>query len=116
SLEPSFRDLLPRGLDAERDDEVAREINGCLAERPWRRMFVIRGEAHTVPDGYLCRQLRSEPIVVLSCMSPPLEALGDDPDTVGRTFRLDGVGGPVFWCGVEEPMALSERFHAWLTR
>jgi HEAT repeat protein len=101
SLERNWRVLQSLKRYAERDDEAAEAINGFLAEDPRKRMFVIRGESHVLPDGYLVRQLAVPPVIVLCGMgtsSIPLHALGEELRWVGRTFRL-GDSGRVFVVG-----------------
>ncbi len=60
-------------------------------------MLVIRGEAHCSPDGYLCRQLETPPVIVLSVRFPPLRALGEQPTVTDRTFRIGDDGRLFFW-------------------
>ena len=110
SLEQNWKDLQPRWLLADRDDEAAAAMLACLAERPGRRLFVIRGEGHTLPGGYLCRRLGFEPMVVLTAAFPPARALGDHLPSMGRIWRV-GSDSTYVWATWEiwlTPAAITE--------
>jgi hypothetical protein len=53
-------------------------------------------------------------MIVLSNTLPRLPVLGDQPDVIGRTWRL-GNGDKLFYHGVDNPYPMSGRLAAWLT-
>lgn len=103
SLEANWESgWIPVGSLAERDDQVAEAIDDWLAT-PGHRMFVVRGESHVTPGGYLVRQLETEPLIVLSMQAEialPLGLAGDDLEILGQTWRL-GDSGRVYVCGLK---------------
>lgn len=101
-LEQAWQTLHPMGRHAERDDETAAAINSWLAD-PSHRLFVVRGQSHVMPGGYWLRQLREQPLVVLSTYGAGLsfDHLSDQLSTIGRTWRL-GDGGNLWYCGTDD--------------
>ncbi|MEO6593121.1 MAG: hypothetical protein ABIP94_00040, partial [Planctomycetota bacterium] len=113
STETNWRTLNANNQYAERDDETATAINTCLAEDPARRLFVLRGEGHTLPGGYLCRQLHEAPLIVLTVHQPLLCARGDRLQLAGRTFRI-GDGKRLYFCGVDDLLESDPGLATWL--
>lgn len=110
---------MPVGSSAERDDQAAEAIGDWLAT-PGHRLFVVRGESHVTPGGYLVSQLETEPLIVLSMQAEialPLGLADDDLEMLGRTWRL-GDSGRIYACGLkglrlESPSSV---LRAWLSR
>ncbi|MCY3001156.1 MAG: HEAT repeat domain-containing protein [Planctomycetota bacterium] len=110
---------MPVGSTAERDDQVAEAIHAWLAT-PGHRMFVVRGESHVTPGGYLVRQLETDPLIVLSMQAEialPLGLAGDGLEILGQTWRL-GDSGRVYVCGLKglRPESPSSVLRNWLSR
>jgi len=98
-LETRWEDLCATGRSGARDVEAGEMINAFLAENPAHRMFVIRGESHALPNGFLVRRLHEVPLILLSVHPIPLCIGGLTVE--GSTFRL--VDFPnTWWLGCED--------------
>ena len=114
ATEAEWQDLVAASRLAERDDQTAQAIAACLAESPDRRMLVIRGEGHLAPDGYMLRQLRERPVLILSTLWPPWRVVGDRLQLRGRTFRI-GAGRDCYFWAVEDLTQGTPALTDWLT-
>ena len=91
-LEENWVQLRSQRRTWERDNEVADRIHGFLDADAKNRMFVIRGESHITPGGYLVGQLHVQPMIVLSGLQPRWDA-SDGPPTMIRTSDAQIAGG-----------------------
>lgn len=89
-LEVHWESLGPERRYGARDLEVARIADEFLDADPRNRLFVVRGESHVLPHGFLDTRLKHEPIVVLAEEHPPLELTGLRAN--GMTFSVGDTG------------------------
>ncbi|MCA8967522.1 MAG: hypothetical protein KDC48_21755, partial [Planctomycetes bacterium] len=117
-LEQGWRQLSTEARYGARDDLAAATIHGFLDADPRNRLFVIRGEAHMLPRGYLMRQLPTDALLVLhgdGSSAVPLRFLGASTDVTGRTFRVDTDPPCFVWCCSGKPQGNDQaELEAWL--
>ncbi|MCA8977258.1 MAG: HEAT repeat domain-containing protein [Planctomycetes bacterium] len=117
-LEQNWRTLNPEHRYAERDDEAAATIRTFLDADPRHRLFVIRGQSHLLPGGYLLQQVGEPDLAVFEDIWPtevPLRFRGREPTAAGRTFRLgEGSRRYVWACDDGAGFQGYEDLRAWL--
>ena len=89
SLEPNWRELSSEYRIGARDIEAASTINEFLGLDPAHRMFVIRGESHVTPGGFLARRLNQAPLILLSGVLPVVPLCVGGMHCNGTTWTLD---------------------------
>ncbi len=85
--ERRWEDLIAQGRIAARDLQTAEMINEYLGVDDKRSMFVMRGESHILPGGYLHSKLDYEPIFIFAVKDVPLHMRGGRVSSKGRIFR-----------------------------
>ncbi|MEZ6004015.1 MAG: hypothetical protein R3F33_07485 [Planctomycetota bacterium] len=72
-MEVHWEEWGPQSRHGARDLEVAEIARRWLDQDPRNRLFLIRGEAHLTPGGFLVKRLQPEPMLVLSLEGVPWE-------------------------------------------
>jgi hypothetical protein len=114
-LETNWREPAA-GRQRARELEAIAAIEAFFAEGPSRRMLVLRGESHCLPDGFLVRRLSVKPLV-LHCGGAtkfvPLCVGG--LHCIGSTFKL-GESGDLYVLPYNdnEEVAEVQALEAWL--
>ncbi len=101
-LETNWRELNAQDRSGARELETLAIIEHFLGEDPRNRLFVLRGESHVVPGGFLVRRLDVKPLVILSgsIVNVPLQECG--LRCKGSVFEI-GASGSVYSLPYDEP-------------
>jgi hypothetical protein len=111
-LEENWEELVTDGRLGARDEAAASAIENFIKGDRRHRMFVLRGESHVMPDGYLVRRLSVRPLIILSGNAVTVPLCIGGLRCIGETFRL-GSSSDVYVVPADEDASASGVVALW---